>query len=276
MMARSDEDARAILREHGHEPPGRGRLAPHWRSLAEDIAGGAEPGSSPPPDGAPGDYDAGVSEADFPPDEEEEAGPSSPATALPPERKPRRVRSARPTLRDRITGKAPAGKGKGRTRHARVATDRLIGSIWASLGKMAMPLSPAAGRTFMLQAPVAGLILDDTVKGTILDKGLQPLARGYDKGKKVFALAGPPVLVLAIEQAQGLPEPQRSMRLAMLHTMLEEALLTWVDVAGDKVETARARYEENAAAHEEVRRLMGLIFATAEVAEPEPAMAGAG
>ena len=108
-----------------------------------------------------------------------------------------------------------------------------------------------------------------------MDRVLQPAARAHDKGKKVFALAAPPLLVAALEQAQGLPEPARSMRTALLTTLLAEALTMWVEVAGDKVEAAAARHAENQATRAEVEKLMSLIFATPGDVISEPEMAGA-
>ena len=93
MSDRTDADRRAILREHGHEVTNRGRLNPELRQLADDIASGAEPGSPPPEEG---EYDAGVTAADFgdldddtPPEDSDE----EPAAPLPPERKPRVVKA---------------------------------------------------------------------------------------------------------------------------------------------------------------------------------------
>ena len=33
----TDGEARAILREHGHEPPDKGRLGAEWHATAQDI-----------------------------------------------------------------------------------------------------------------------------------------------------------------------------------------------------------------------------------------------
>jgi hypothetical protein len=88
-----DAEARAILREHGEEPPARGKLGADWTGRAETYREGA----APPGD----DYDEGVTADDF----TTVAGdPPDPAPVA--ERKPRRVRAsaaARPSIRERFT-----------------------------------------------------------------------------------------------------------------------------------------------------------------------------
>lgn len=283
---RDPADIRAVLREHGHEPPARGKLSRDWLDIYDAIRAGQDGG--PPPEGS---YDGGVTVADFPPDEDEAA-----AGGVPAERAPRKPRATRKPLTERLKaarGKAKA-KPKGKPR-PRVPVDRVVGMVWEALGRMFTPLSAPTGRCLQLQAPVAGLILEDVVKGTVADRVLQPIARAEEKGKKVFALAAPPAIVLAIEQSQAaviagrLTEQQYRAREAILLPMLQESLMMWDDVAGEKIEAQMARDAERGPARERAQRIMRMIFAppTAGPGTPSPedeaaaaaqaaAMAGAG
>lgn len=260
--ARPDpSDVRAVLREHGHQPPERGRLHQHWYDLYDQIASGAAG-----PDGG-GLYDAGVTAADFPEGEAE-----SPAA----ERRPRRPRTPRSGLRERLSRAAGGGQGQkhakasqAKPKRPRVPVDHIVGLVWEGLGRMFTPISPATGRCLQLQAPITGLVLEDVVRGTFADRALQPLARAEEKGKKVIAVAAPPMIVLALEQAQRLPDPQRMAREAVLIPMLREALVIWDEVAGDKLEEQLDRSAARGPAYERADRIMAQIFAP-----PTPAGAG--
>jgi hypothetical protein len=83
---------------------------------------------------------------------------------------------------------------------------------------------------------VAGLILEDTVRNTTVDKWLQPLARAQQSGTAMFALAGPPILVTALQlQPQSAP---------FILPVLRESLLAWCKVAGPKMADALKRERE--------------------------------
>ena len=128
-----------------------------------------------------------------------------------------------------------------------------------------------------MQAPVAGLIMEDIVKGTFADRALQPVARAEEKAEKGLALIAPPLCVVGLEMAQQLPEGQRKMREAILWPLLIESMVRWDRIAGDKVEELATRVEREAPARERAEKLAGLIFAQApgSPAEAEPATAAA-
>ena len=85
------------------------------------------------------------------------------------------------------------------------------------------------------QAPVAGLILEDAVKDTVVDRLLQPIARGKDRGQAAVALIAPPLIALALERAATLPPQQQQMQVALLMPLLKESLRMWMVVAGPKI-----------------------------------------
>lgn len=137
------------------------------------------------------------------------------------------------------------GRGKReRPKVPRVPVDDAICMVWGNLARLAKPLPPLE-RTLRIQAPVAGLLLEDSVKGTAVDHLLQPLARLQNQGQVVMALAGPPVLVTAITLhcqraalAGATPNP---LFMSFATTALRESLMTWHKVAGPKVAEAMAR-----------------------------------
>lgn len=259
-----DSEARAVLAAHGIPAPSRGRLRPDLRDQADELA---KAGGGP-------EYDGGITEADFPPDDSPpaelggelggELGAAPGAEPASGERRPRRVRQAGPGIRGRITGTPPPksrSKAKGKKQeHPRVPVDGLIERTWEMLARMAMPVSPPVARCMAFQAPVAGLVLEDAVRGTFIDRGLQPVARAEDRAEKVVALIGPPMIVGALQAAQGLPDDQRMMREAILLPMLRETLAMQVRVAGDKIDRVMARNAERGPVYEQVDAMIKAIF----------------
>ena len=265
-----DAQARALLREHGEEPPARGRLAPYWHEMADELTSGI-PAAAPVGPEADEDFSP-VAEAAPPPDDD--AGPGLTET------RPRKVASRtriRPSLKDRLSG--GTGKGKApRKRHPRVSTASLISSVWGALGGLAGQIDRPVGACLQMQAPVAGVVLDDVVRDTFADKALQPLARAEDKAKKVAAIVGPPLCVAGLEMAQQLPEPQRKAREAVLWPMLIQMLMLGEDVAGEYADKISERLADEAPRRERAERMASAIFAmpgaTAEAEPvPEPAVA---
>ena len=260
---------RATLRQHGHDVPDRGRLSKDLLAAYEEITmNDDEPN-------LPASYDAGVGDGDFGTDDGDDLltaaePPETPpartgtaATAVPAERKPRRVRQPRPaSLTDRVRGrgKTTRRRGKPAVKRPRVPIDRFAGRIWEAFGRLAVPVSQPIATTLNLQAPIAGMILEDLVKETFVDRALQPVVRAEEKAEKVLALVGPPVLVGAIQASQGLPPEQRAMREAILVPMLEESLTMWVRIAGDKLEAQQQRMADEGPVREQVRQLLATIF----------------
>lgn len=172
------------------------------------------------------------------------------------------------------------GKGKKKSKRPRVSTESMLSSIWRGAAKLAAPLPPLH-RTLRVQAPVAGLLLEDAVKDTALDLVLQPFARMAGAGKVIGALLGPPVFVTMMtfhvqqRAAAGLePNP---LFMSLAQEGLRGALMTWMDVAGPKFEEAMKREREFEEAYgADVDQFMGWLFsppaATAEQLEHEEEM----
>jgi len=252
-----DSEARDILREHGETVSTRGKLATAAKGRATEYP-------------AAGDtYTDGTAPDDFTSPGETVAGdPPDTTPALPPERPPRRVRAPRrgPTLKERLSG---TGKDKGKKRHPRVRVDGLISSAWAAMGGLAGQIDPPLGRTLVMQAPVAGLILEDVVKGTAADRVLQPIARAEEKAEKVLALLAPPAIIVALEASQTLPPEQRQVREAILIPLLRRSLVLWVKIAGDKADEMITRAAEEGPAQEQADKLLAMILAPAVPNTPQ-------
>lgn len=85
----------------------------------------------------------------------------------------------------------------------RVSAAESLGDLWAAVGGLAERTGKHAplGRYLAWQAPAAGVMLDQAVEGTPVDKVLQPLIRGRGKLDLVVAVVGPPGLILQIERS---------------------------------------------------------------------------
>lgn len=146
-----------------------------------------------------------------------------------------------------LFGRTKTGGAKPKAKVKRVSTEDLLGSVWRGLAKMATPLPPLH-RTLRVQAPVAGLLLEDAVKDTVVDPWLQPIARWAQGGKVVSALLGPPVLVTAIslhlQQSAAAEREPNPLFMSVSTEALRGSLMTWMEVAGPKFEVALQREKD--------------------------------
>lgn len=138
-------------------------------------------------------------------------------------------KQAKRRLRDRLKPPAaitdaPAGK--------RRSLERWCDRGWRIVARLAGAPETPTGRIMDLQAPVAGMILDDMAKGTVVDKLAQPLARFAESSGEAWGLVGPPVLVYAIERIGPAP---------VLVEALRDSLKEWIAVAGPAMARQRAR-----------------------------------
>jgi hypothetical protein len=248
-------DIRAWARENGYQVEDRGNIPKDVRT-AYDTANPGPNGSgntavATGPDypddefatafGEPPDDDALFDESalDGAPGETAETRPRRPKSRT-------RASSAAPAGKQRFwqRGKPEAGKAKKRPR---VSTEDMLGSLWRGMAKLAAPLPPLQ-RTLRIQAPVAGLLLEDSVRGTALDTFLQPLARLAGQGKVISALLGPPVIVTAlmfhVKQRADAQLPPSELFLTVGTEALRSSLMTWMEVAGPKFEIAIRREKE--------------------------------
>jgi hypothetical protein len=150
------------------------------------------------------------------------------------EKRPRSIATPRASSRSRWGRPKPGAKGKAKAK-PRVPLDDLIATVWRGLAGMVRPL-PATSRLLKIQAPVAGAVLEPVVKGTIVDTFLQPLARTSASAEALIVLAGPPLLVAAMEM-----DPAK---VPVLLPVARELMLRWCKIAGPKMAEAMARENE--------------------------------
>jgi hypothetical protein len=103
------------------------------------------------------------------------------------------------------------------------------------MGLARNPHAIPVARILDMQAPVAGIIVDDLARGTLLDKVLQPLARGGEKAEKTVALIGPPILVGAMNANPRL--------FPVLKPMLKMTLMSWMKISGPAMAKVQKRQE---------------------------------
>ena len=218
------QDIRAWAQEQGIELNGRGRLPKAVIAQYEAAHGGDEVDEEPlliVPDGPE-------------PSPEPPAEPLRPAAAERPPTPPKR--------RSLLDRKARPKDGKPPRRLPRVSVANLISSGWG-LGAMALARNGNAipvARVLQMQAPVAGVVVDDMVRGTAVDRLLQPLARAGERGEKAVALLGPPLITAAITAR---PELYPALR-----PMLKMSLMSWLTVSGPAMKKAQeqaARFSED-------------------------------
>lgn len=231
----STADVRAWAeRRHLLEPGGRGRLAAEIWSLYADEQAAAGIGD-PPPAAVTESHVVGVREL-----------PADPADPAPPpgrvEEPPEQPRAK--GLRERLhivkqdqpeTGKPKKPKGP----RKRVSLETLGGLAWVGVSRVVA----FAGETYLpvvkmmsFQAPVAGAVVEDLARGTIVDRIAQPVARMAESGGAVGALIGAPMLTAVVCKR---PELYPQVR-----PMLMAAMREWVIVAGPKLREMRRREEK--------------------------------
>jgi hypothetical protein len=242
-------DIREWARTEGYEIGVKGRI-PGLIQQAYDAAHPSGNGStgSTGPDYPDDDFDAA-----FPGPEPPYAGLEEPGgTGDTGETRPRPPRGGKGGKKGTRPSWLPGGGG-GKKRpgkkQPRVSTEDLLGALWRGGAKLLSPVPPLQ-RTLRMQAPVAGMLLDDVVKDSIVDPVLQPLARLAAQGKTVQALVGPPAFVTAIMahqiQRANLDPPQEPhpLFMAVATEGLRTSLMAWMEVAGPKFEVALSREQE--------------------------------
>lgn len=233
-----------------------GKTRPEWQELVQDgkaLPPGLtkayrayETGQEPSPVQVPDD--------ERPPVEEVPPKMSEPTVVDKARELVGRARKSTPTAAKRTTG---------RKTFPRIPVDRLISRGWDALARVIQPVNMPVARVLATQAPVAGLILEDQVKNTIVDKLLQPLARSEQRAEVIIALVGPPLLVGALSKNPSMAP--------VLVPMLKEALKTWIDVAGPKMEEAMERNRKFQEEYgQQIDSLIEMFFMTEDVDTSPP------
>jgi hypothetical protein len=216
-MTASDAEIRTWAKAQGLTVQTRGPVPPHIRD-AWDAYHGSDPAAEPEP------HDDDFAEPGDPPPDLGETRPRNVATP----------RSA-PFTSWRSRHKGSSRPKTAKRRPPRVPVDDLIAGVWRGLAGFARPL-PATSRLLKIQAPVAGVILEGEVKGSAVDRFLQPFARTSKGAEALFVLAGPPIMMAAMEM-----HPDRA---PFIMPVLRESMLRWCKIAGPKMADALKRDKE--------------------------------
>lgn len=193
MISDDPAEIRATLRRHGHEVPARGNLSNEHRALYAEIidrGDSADENFTTPDDSAP---DSVTPPPETAPPEREREKLDSEQT---PGSVPRAARTI--TWPWQRKGKPKAKASSKKPAHKWAPTASVIEHVWSQLAWAARPLPPLQ-RVMSCQAPMAGVILQDAAKGTMIDRViLQPVARAEERWQGVNAMVGPPVFTTAI------------------------------------------------------------------------------
>ena len=172
---------------------------------------------------------------------------------------------------------------KAKVVHKRVHTGDVATFAWMGAAQAVSRRDVPVGRVLAMQAPFVGDAFDEAVRGTVVDRALQPLARANARAEGLGALIGVPLLVGMMEHA---PESR-----PLVEPLLRQFLGTMLLQLAKGAKAQRKRDEEAAAAMAEMEDVfdpdalaaaraqgfgpidlvMSCIFApTATVREPEP------
>lgn len=166
-------------------------------------------------------------------------------------------------LAGRLRNKRPVKKATSRAPKPRIAVDKLISTGWQLLAQLTAPINTPVAKVIDMQAPVAGMILEDAVKNTAIDRILQPLARAGDGGQVAFALMGPPLIVAAITQ--------RPQAIIVLRPVLRASLMTWIEIAGPHLEAVQKKEAEFQEKYgQQVDAMIDYFLAGIKPTEPSP------
>jgi hypothetical protein len=234
------------------------------------------------PPAAAADYDGGVSADDFTQAAEPPAQPTAPG-----ERKPRtgKALASRKGLRERIWGPSRGKKTttrKGKTPRMPIAD--AVEEIWSDLAWLAAPVPPLQ-RMLYVQAPYAGVILEDTVRGTVIDPFIQPVVRNLEAIRAIDGLVGPPVFVTGITltgqrvplvNPDGTPAMVKApdgtavqatdfdARTKLMFIGLRHSLLQMTKVTGAQLEAVQERGEDRIRRGQQIDKLISWIFGMPE------------
>lgn len=217
-MAATAKEIREWAKVEGIDVPARGPIPPRVLQEYEQSAGEFDDDDVTAAGDAPG----------APPgDEGQAAAAPPPRPDVPPARRPGRQRSLS-LIRGGATGTRTRRRRKTRARKTwpRVSVEDTIETAWAFMAS-AVRFLPPTSRMLTLQAPMAGALLEDAVKDTLIDRMLQPVARNQERAVVFSALVVPPLLTTAITLNPDAAGP--------LMPLLRKSMIMMVKAGGPKV-----------------------------------------
>lgn len=273
-------DVRAWLKENGVMVSDRGKLKQEYHDEYARAHPGPEVAGRPVPQAGPddeGDYDLGVSAADFiTADDPPERPPADAAPAVPEghadERSPRRVSSARPprrSFRERVWGGSGTKAKRPARTTKRMSLQGLAEDAWLDAAWTFQNLPPLE-KILYLQAPLAGRVTEDTIRGTVLDKVAQPIARANEKVKGIEGLTAAlwvaAIMMRGRRDETGAYSPETQFMFAGLRHALLSMSRT---VEGFDFEAQRAKADELRTASGQIDQMIAYIFEMPEMTEEQ-------
>jgi hypothetical protein len=174
---------------------------------------------------------------------------------------------------------------KGRARRSRLSLETYAGAAWsgaaAIVARLGGPKLAPVSAIMAWEEPVAGMVLDEAIRGTFIDPPLQALARFAESGTDAALLLGPPVIVGGV--CAGIcPYP-------VGRAMLGQILKNYVVMAGPRIREIAEREAEFAREMEQMTmpgpdgepvpvsldQIMDMIFAAGQVPDEGDAYAAA-
>lgn len=209
------------------------------------------------------DDDVQVDDADFEPDTEPAESPAGDAQQADAEARPRRIRrskgQAARSFRERVWGGEGSKAKRPAKKHPRVslkgfAEDAFLDAAWA------FQAAPPLEKILYLEAPIAGQIVEDTFKGTIVDKALQPAARVDRQFKALEGLTAP--LWVAAIMAKGRKDDNGnySPQTVLMFGGLRHALLSMSRSVEINFDEQREKAESLRSASGDIDRAIAWLF----------------
>jgi hypothetical protein len=255
-MNADDSTIRAWAQVTGRDVAAKGRVSRELRDEYSAAHNGTPPGY---PDGMTDD-DFGLAAAD-------DAGDFDDPEMSDPEPRPVRPKAASRTTGRGLRGRLKRGTSSGKPKRKpapRVSTAELVGSAVRIGAKLAQPIPPLY-RVVRLQSVIAGPLVDDAVRGTLIDPILQPLARMSRAGQTFSALVLPDAAIAAmayhqVQAAKAGTDPNPLVMQACAET-LRHGLIAMMRIGGDAFAAQLAREREDQELYgADIDRLMAWIM----------------
>lgn len=250
-------DVREWLRAQGESVADRGPLPKGARERFEAEHGVTLPDDDYPPAGAGAEPAAG--------------GPQmAPAATAAGERAPRKVRPRGKPVR----GLAQFWQGRGGGgKRRRPPRDRqpVTGFVEGIYGQLAWSMDsiPPLKKLLYFQAPFAGAVAEENVRGTVADGLLQPVVRGEQAFKAVNGLVTPPVaLMMILTKGRRLESGEPDQATKAMIGMLRFGLIAMLEVTGDSIEQVKERAAAIESRGAQADELIAWLLAPPE--EPAP------
>lgn len=218
----------------------------------------------PLPKGARDVYDQAhppaTTAATEPPPPGPDAGQDVTAAGEQPPRTRRGRKAAKSRLESFWKGRGGGDKPKHR-KPPRSTLQDFAEDLWGDLAYFAGPVKPVQ-RMLLAQAPYAGVMLEDTVKGTVVDAALQPIARNAGALRAVNGIFGPPIFTagIALTGQRDVKTGEPDARTKAMFLGLRYSLMQMSKVSGKQLAAVQEASEERIARGDQIDAFMDWLF----------------